>query len=410
MTERTFTSIDRLTVALDIEGSRRVVGTLAWMATERRAYFAFDAAFLADPLPIAPFTLKPAGGLIAGSRVFAGLHSVFNDSLPDGWGALLFDSHRRKQGYDPARATPLDRLAAVGDRGVGALCYQPASMVDPKAAELLDLDSLAADARAFEADQSVAALDQLVRGQGSSAGARPKMMIVVTPDQRYTLDHGAAVGEGHSRWLVKFRSRTDRKYIAREEYAYALMARAAGIRMADATLLQGTKDRHFAVRRFDRTTSGRLHIASAAALLDLDFRVPGSLDYDNLLKLVGLLTRDQREVHEMLRRMIFNVLACNGDDHAKNHSFQMTADGTWRLTPAYDLTFSPTDHALTLKGEGRAPGWPEIEAVARGASVKDIRPIYDEVAAAVANWRQFADQAGLPRAPTLEIARAHGPS
>ena len=203
---------------------------------------------------------------------------------------------------------------------------------------------------------------------------------------------------------MKFASREDPPDVGAVELAYAEMARAAGVEMAPAWLLGG-RDGHpgfFATRRFDRLPEGgQLHLHSLCGLLHADHRVP-STDYETLLKVTRLLTRDQRAVEQAFRRMVFNVFAHNRDDHSRNFAFLMDGGGTWSLAPAYDLTFSHGpggEHWMTLAGEGRDPGNPHLLAVAAevGVAERNARTIIDEVKAGVSRWDDFASTAGVSR-------------
>lgn len=407
--------VARLAVGLDLEDEAIPVGTLAWVEADRRAAFQYDAGFLARNLAISPFHLPPQPGVImAPAAPFDGLHGVFADSLPDGWGKLLIDRHVAKLGQNPAALSPLDRLAFVGRHGMGALTYVPERTLGDSSAEMADLDWFARQARNIEAGNAQASIDELLRANGGSAGARPKILLLRDRDTgACRLDVGQPPGPGEDAWLVKLPSRVDRQHTGRVEHAYALMARAAGIDMPETMLLHGASGAaFFAVRRFDRAAPGHVHVHTLAGLVNADFRTP-SLDYDDLMKVTRLLTRDTAQVQQAYRRMVFNVLAGNRDDHAKNHAFAKARDGAWRLTPAYDLT--PSDgpagqHNLSVAGEGRAPGPDDFTRAATRASIGHTaaRRIEDAVAAEVASWSSHAATAGVPRSRTLAIKPALG--
>lgn len=406
-----FREISTLAVGLEIEGEARALGRLAWSGRERRAYFEFDADFLSRPLPVSPFHLKPAAGLVpAPPEPFEGLHGAFNDSLPDGWGRLLLDRRLQRAGLDPFRLTPVERLAAVGLSGMGALTYRP-ELIDGEAVSppTGDLDWFVEQVDLVQQAMDAADIETLQGAQGGSAGARPKIMIGFHPQARaLVLDHGQDLPPGFEPWMVKARSENDPAGIGTEEQAYALMARAAGIRMAETTVIETARgNRLFATRRFDRTGKGRLHMATASGLLQASHRA-ATLTYEHLHKLTLILTRDQGEVERMFRHMVFNVLARNRDDHAKNHGFLMDAQGRWTVSPAYDLTLSAGpggEHSADIAGEGRNPGQSHMLQLARRASIPPARAqeIVGAVRAAVSGWRLHADEAGLSKARTMEI-------
>ena len=406
---REIAHVERLRVDLDLEGARRTVGTLAWSLPNRTAFFQYDPAFLAAPLPLSPFKLPADARVLPGHPVFEGLHGLFSDSLPDGWGRKLLDRRLSSAGYDARRLTPLDRLAFVGERGMGALRYIPENPDGETQDVRADLDFLSDEARRIENDEPQADISKLVGAQGGSGGARPKIVVGLEPATgKLLLDCGQELPRGYERWLVKFRSMDDPREIGAEEYAYARMAQAAGVGMAETRLLRTGKDVYFAVKRFDRSAAGRHHVHTAAGLVDADFRVPGAIDYEALLKMTWALTKNAAHVEQMFRRMVFNVLAHNRDDHARNHAFLMNGAGEWSPTPAYDLTFSngpAGEHNLAVAGEGRNPGRAHILQAARETSMGAARAsaILEEVQGAIALWPSFADEAGLSRRRSEEI-------
>lgn len=407
-----FRQIPRMKVILDLEGSKRELGTLAWSREERQAYFEYSAEFIASPMLMSPFMLPVRSGMEAPRKTpdeFKRLHGLFNDSLPDGWGKLLLDRRLRLHGVDPDTITPLDRLSAVGTIGMGALAYIPELPSERHGVN--DLDWFVEQVELVQDELDTADIDALQEAQGGSAGARPKIMIGLNASRNsFVIDYGFDLDNGFEPWLVKGCSKEDRRDIGTEEHAYALMARSAGLHMADTMVLNTAKgERLFATKRFDRNQNGRVHMHTAGGLLHASHREP-SLDYDALHKMTAMMTRDTREVSQMFRNMTFNVLARNRDDHVKNHAFLMRADGVWKLAPAYDLTFSAGpggEHSATIAGEGRNPGKEHLLHVARNASIseRDALEIIDQVRAAVDNWPKFADEAGLAMQRTGELDR-----
>ena len=306
--------------------------------------------------------------------------------------------------------TPLDRLAYLGRTGMGALRYVPYKAFDKSGGGEIDLDWLATQANAVQSEVDEADVDRLLEIQGGSAGMRPKIMIGLNQKtDKIVADDGSGLPEGFDAWLLKFKSSEDPAEIGKEEYAYSLMACAAGIDMPPTRLIKTGKGSYFAVERFDRTAGGSVHVQTASGLLDADHRAL-SIDYDTLLKVTRLLTRDERHVRQMFVRMIFNVLARNRDDHAKNHAFQMAQDGTWYPTPAYDLTLSEGpggEHNLAVDGEGRNPTRQHIMAVADRASVPkaEAEKLFERARLAVDRWPEFGKTAGLSDARIQEIDR-----
>ena len=384
------------------------VGRLAYR--DGQAWLEYAPDFLASDLQLSPLHHQAGPGLETAWKrdVFEGLHGMFADSLPDGWGRLLVDRRARQLGFEPSQLTPLDRLACVGRRGIGALTYAPAMDVWDGPEGALDLDRLAADAARVLAGEAGAVIAALGQAGGSPAGARPKALIALNAagEARHGSD---AIPEGYDGYLVKFPGRDDPADIAAIEYAYALMARAAGVIMPDVRLIEGPGEtRYFATRRFDREGDARLHVHSACGLLYSDFRLP-ALDYRELIRLARAVTRDRREAIAMYRLAVFNVLARNRDDHAKQFSFLMDRDGRWSLAPAYDLVFTDGpggEHSTSVLGHGRDIG---RETLVRLGAEADLdaagaRGVIDEVSAAAADWARFAADAGVSRASRTRIA------
>jgi serine/threonine-protein kinase HipA len=293
---------------------------------------------------------------------------------------------------------------------MGALRYVPDNSLRKTDDSPIDLDWLAAQAEAVQGEVDEADVDRLLEIQGGSAGARPKIMIGLNRKTgKIVADDGTGLPEGFDAWLLKFKSNVDHSEIGKEEYAYSLMAKAAGVDMPSTKLIATKKGSYFAVQRFDRTESGNAHMQSVSGLLEVDHRAP-SIDYDTLLKVTRLLTRDERHVRQMFVRMVFNVLAHNRDDHAKNHAFLIAKDGVWHPTPAYDLTLSEGpggEHNLAVDGEGKNPTKKHILKVAENASIPraEAEQIFEQIQRAVDRWPEHAKEAGLSERRLEEIDR-----
>jgi serine/threonine-protein kinase HipA len=327
------------------------------MALDRGiAILEYDPAFLATGMTLNPIAGSPQQEPLAPKdpRVFDGLPGVVADSMPDAWGELLIQRRAARENIAYASLTPLDKLGIIGERGMGALVYAPAQDA-PAIDGGIELDAIANESiEILEGHESdiTAVLDRL---GGSSGGTRPKILVAVDAQGHIVAGDGE-IPEGFDAWLIKFRnSHHDAKDAGPIEAAYADMARACGIEMCETRIFPGKPFGYFGTRRFDRPTSEeRLHVASVAGLLEMDWRVPG-IDYTDLLKVVRAMTRDQQAVTQAYRRAVFNVLAHNRDDHVKQHSFLMNANGQWQLAPAYDLVFSRGpggEHYLAVGGRG----------------------------------------------------------
>lgn len=396
-----------LHVSLALDGASRPVGRLAWV--DRRVYFEFDPALLAAPLPLSPMHLPVRPGVHEDTkRTFDGLFGLFDDSLPDGWGRLLLDREMDRLGIGRHNLTPLDRLAFVGANGPGALVYEPAWAPEPPS--VIELATLVAESAAVLDGDESSVFPALLALGGSSGGARPKALLAWNPDTGALSVGRAAPPPGTLPLIVKFPMRHDPADIGAIELAYAAMARAAGIEVSPTWLLGATKDHpgFFATQRYDRDP--RRHVHSLAGLLHADHRVP-SMDYEGLLRAVRWLTRDQRAVDQMFRRMAFNVLAHNRDDHSRNFAVRMSPRGTWALAPAYDLTFSAGpggEHWMTVAGEGRDPTAEHMLTLAKkvGVSPKVATAILDDVREAVSGWAGFASASGVGASSLRRVSEA----
>jgi len=311
------------------------VGELTMTPDGHQCAFQYDKAWLLSGFSISPLDLPLKPDLfVAKPEPFWGNFGIFEDSLPDGYGRYLLSRMLKKQGIDDSALTPIQRLSIVGTSGMGALSYIPESYIGEEKAlpELDHLQQMALDVLSEKTDVNA---DVLYFNSGNSGGCRPKCL--------YRDEEGA--------WLVKFRHTYDPMNMGQIEFRYNEIARACGIEVPDFNLLQG---KYFAVKRFDIENGERLHIATAGALLNESIYNP-KLDYKTLLHLTGYLTQDPAQVDEMFRRMVFNVLADNKDDHAKNFSF-ICRNGKWSLSPAYDLTRSTEgyngEHATSTNNNG----------------------------------------------------------
>lgn len=358
----------------------RRVGTLSLTPDNRLCVFEYDKEWLLNGFSISPLELPLQQGVfVAKPSPFAGNFGIFEDSLPDGYGRYLLHKALLREGINDADLSALDRLSLVGKGGMGALTYAPATkmMMDE---ETDDFDLLQKKALAVLGERQDKDARLLLFNSSNSGGARPKAIF--------------SDDEGH--WLVKFRHTYDPKDIGKQEFLYNETARHCGITVPDFKLVNG---KYFASRRFDISPSGeRIHAATAGGLLCVSLSQP-ILDYDHLLGLTGYLTQNTSEVEEMFRRMVFNYLTENKDDHCKNFSFIiiLEADGKWRwhLAPAYDLTLCTEgyngQHATSVNGTGR-PKTADFLAVGTKARLSEsrCRRIIEEITEKCGKMRRFA--------------------
>lgn len=349
---------------LDVVIADKKVGTLT-ETSDNLAAFQYSNEWLRNGFSISPFSLPLEDRVfVANRQPLGGLFGIFDDSLPDGWGKLLVDRMLQSRGINPHNVGFLTRLAIVGTSGSGALEYYPSiSVATPNT--ISNLDQLAADCASLLASKEAQDLDALFMMGGSSGGARPKVF--------YTIDE--------EEWIVKFPSSYDPKNIGEQEYNLALAAKECGIAIPEVRLMASSKcSGYFATKRFDRKQSNngkmtKVHMASAAALLETSHRIP-NLDYSLLMRLTLKLTGSMEETLRLFRLMVFNVLCGNRDDHSKNFSF-LYADGEgWKLSPAYDLTSNPGmngEHATTVNGKGKNITEEDMLAVAKEAGISSSK-------------------------------------
>lgn len=360
----------KLSVYLNTYGIRRMVGLLYENAG--RVFFEYSPDFLQSGIALSPFKLPLKPGVFEDEkRTFDGLFGLFNDSLPDGWGCLLLDRKLRKRGLSYDSITPLPRLSMIGRNPMGALEYEPA---DEAAEEVgnVELDSLSGEVDKILAGNDSDVLDELLKLNGSSGGARPKIVAYVSDDRQKIIHGGANPPAGFTPWIIKFSERHDKLNSGETEYRYSLAAKEAGIDMPPTHLFPSKNGGgYFGVQRFDRTPQGKVHVHTACGLLHASHRF-SCLDYENLLKLTLVLTRDITQAEEMVRRMVFNVKSGNRDDHSKNFSFLLNKNFEWRLAPAYDLTPSAGingEQTAMVNGKGRNVTDDDLIAAAKVADI-----------------------------------------
>jgi serine/threonine-protein kinase HipA len=406
MPERRWTPIIRLEAWYQDDGEPARVGTLA-ASHGRRIAFQYDAGWVARGLELSPHQL---GLRDVGTEVVwasGGPHGLFADALPDAWGERIQKMAFQRLGVSWHDVSPLDQLAALGTRAIGALSFRPAVRLEHApvgAASFEDLlttvdELLGGDPGAGDA----ALLDRLQRAAGTAGGAQPKVLVglresdgAIYPDPEPPA--------GYRPYLVKFSPRTSGMHLSPAhgaiELAYLRMARVAGITVPDARLVRTADARqHFAVARFDRTRAGgRRHVHSLAGLLG---RAPAdAYDYDELLTVTLALTQRHGDVQEAFARGLFNVLAGNDDDHGRNTSFLLDPVEGWRLAPAYDLVFQPGrgSRGMSILGKDRDIRRADLDTLAtrHGIRSREREGIVARVMTAVGGWREVARDAGVP--------------
>ena len=411
------------------------IGAVSWDDDRGCAAFEYAPAFLPSGREVAPLTMPLAAEIYSfpalARETFHGLPGLLADSLPDRFGNALIDAWLAGQGRGPGDFNPVERLCYVGERGMGALEFAPATGPDHRqsALEVAALVELASEiltnrrnlARSFEAPQQQRALQSILRVGTSAGGARAKAIIAWNADTGEVRSGQISAGDGFSYWLLKFdgvagnrdRELEDPQGYGLVEYAYHLMARAAGISMAECRILQEGGRNHFMTRRFDRTATGdKIHMQSLGAMAHLDFNQASAHSYEQALGVIEQLDLGKEAVEQQFRRMAFNVVARNQDDHVKNIAFLMDRSGHWSLAPAFDVTYSYNSagrwtNAHQMSVNGKRDGFDVGDfvvcgrnaALRRGRATEILRQVQDTVS----RWPEFAAQAGVPEATTGRI-------
>lgn len=378
----------QLKVSLDFGHTKLFVGTLA--LEQERYFFKFGDAFLQSGLELSPLKMQTSLDVLTGpEHVFEGLFGVFNDSLPDGWGKLLMDRSFIEAGRAPSSITALERLAKVGNNGIGAIIYEPSDEIETPNFHA-DLDAYAEDAEQLLKEGQSTALDKLAALGGNSVGARPKVHV-------YYSDLGAllhAKPQAHAiPYIIKFRSQQDLLEASKIEFVYYQMALDAGIEMSASRLFYGAQDRcYFGTERFDQGPGWRKHFHSVSGLLHDNFRL-STLDYGHIMDLANRLENNLDAAQKVLRLAAFNLYAQNADDHTKNFGFLMDATGNWTFAPAYDLTFSPAPnncHQLSFAGTYQNPGKTQLLKLAAHFNIKEPEHIIAQVQDTLTNFSNYA--------------------
>jgi len=392
----------------------------------RVADFEYERRFLKSGIQLAPLTIPLSDRVYRFPNLpqesFHGLPGLLADSLPDKFGNAVIDAWLATQGRMPDSFNAVERLCYTGNRGMGALEYAPATGPRPRRADRIQVDRLVGLASeilthrndlhaTFSEEGRVDSLRDILRVGTSAGGARAKAVIAWNPETNEVRSGQVPADEGFEHWLLKFdgvsgnrdKELDDPQGYGAIEYAYSIMARDAGLTMSDCRLLEENGRRHFMTRRFDRPTgSEKLHLQSLGALAHLDLNSAGGHSYEQALQVVRRLGLRVADVEELFRRMVFNVVARNQDDHVKNIAFLMDRRGRWSLAPAFDVTYAynpdgrwTSQHQMTINGKPDGFTLQDFRACARSASMKRGRAeaIITEVQQVVARWVDYADEA-----------------
>lgn len=406
----------------------RTVAAVALADGEETAVFEYDPAFAGSGIEIAPLTMPLSRQLYRfpalPRKTFYGLPGLLADALPDKFGNALIDAWLATQGRSPESFNAIERLCYTGARGMGALEFSPVLGPRERRGNRIEIDQLvelasevlskrSAISASFAEEHTEHSLRDILRVGTSAGGARAKAVIAWHPQTNEVRSGQIDAGDGFEYWLLKFdgvsgnrdKELDDPQGFGAIEYAYAQMAQAAGIDMSECRLLEENGRRHFMTRRFDREPDGsKLHMQSLCAMAHFDFNAAGAYGYEQALLVMRQLGLPMASIEQQFRRMVFNILARNQDDHVKNIAFLMDKRGQWSLSPAFDLTYSynpagawTSRHQMTLNGKRDHFALDDFKACAASASMKRGRAeaIVREVSEVVSRWCDFADDAAV---------------
>jgi serine/threonine-protein kinase HipA len=419
------------TASVHLFGSR--IAAVTWMAARECAVFEYDTEFLRSGIEVAPLMMPAARQRYEFPQLlrdtFKGLPGILADCLPDRFGNKLIDQWLALQGRSAASFHPVERLCYLGSRAMGALEFVPSEgqAESDEALEIPALVELANEVLSERKNIRVSlrkadAMAGILRVGTSAGGARAKAVVAWNRETGEMRSGQIDLPPGFGAWLLKFdgvsanrdKELADPLGFGCIEYAYHLMAVAAGIEMSECALFEENGRAHFLTRRFDRPAGGgKLHMQSLCALAHYDFNQAGAYSYEQAFQVARRLALSQHELEQLYRRAVFNVIARNQDDHTKNIAFLMDRRGEWRLAPAFDVTYAynpdgawTSQHQMTLSGKRDGFSRADLLAAASFADIKNRRAldIHEEVISAVKRWKSFAQKAGIA-VPMIESIR-----
>lgn len=403
----------------------RTIGAVSLEDEAAAATFEYDSAFISSGIEVAPLMMPLSSRLYSfpslRPETFHGLPGLLADSLPDRFGNALIDAWLARSGRMPESFNAVERLCYTGSRGMGALEYTPATRLAAPGTSRIEVDKLVKLASEvlthrnnlqgwFHGEGKETALRNILRVGTSAGGARAKAVIAWNPKTNEVRSGQVKAGSGFEYWMMKFdgvsgnkdKELEDPKGYGAIEYAYYRMAVDAGITMSPCRLFEENGRRHFMTKRFDRLDGGgKLHMQSLCGMAHYDFNQAGAYGYEQALQVIRRLGLPMATIEEQFRRMVFNIVARNQDDHVKNIAFLMDRSGNWSLSPAFDMTYSyqpsgkwTSSHQMTMNGKQSGFTPEDFKACANSASMKRGRAetIIDEVRDAVARWRDYADE------------------
>jgi serine/threonine-protein kinase HipA len=413
------------------------VAAVAWDASRDLGTIEFVPDFVKTGLDLSPIRM-PLEELQRGNLLysfpglsrdtFKGLPGLLADSLPDKFGNEVINAWLAREGRDPESFSPVERLCYTGRRGMGALVFEPSNhpdklntTVDIDLNSMLELASeVLSQRKSFGTDISTSttdALNDILRVGTSAGGARAKAIIALNEKTGQIRSGQVEVPDGFEHWLIKFDGvdaahLSDPKGYCRIEYAYHLMAKAAGITMNECRLLEEGGRAHFMTKRFDRIGNRKLHMQSLCGIAHYDFNQPDSYSYEQAFQILRKMRLPYEDAEQLYLRMLFNAMARNQDDHTKNLAFLMDESGVWSLSPAYDITYAynPSNkwlfqHQMSINGKRKDISRDDFVQVAKEMNIKSSDSIIDQVRDAINEWPAFADEAGIHSEQVQQIKK-----
>jgi serine/threonine-protein kinase HipA len=413
------------------------VGAVAWDPNSNLGTFEYDKDFALTSIELAPilmplsqsnryFTFKENRN----SSTFKGLPGLLADSLPDKYGNALINTWLTSQGRASDSLNPVETLCFIGERGMGALEFEPVEPKSRNSSSILEIGSLVELAEQIlsgrkkfstniSSDEEKALLDILKIGT-SAGGARAKALVAFNKKTGEVRSGQTDAPEGFDQYLIKFDGVTDSQFgvskgYGRVEMAYYLMAKAAGIEMNECRLLEENDRAHFMTKRFDRIQNNeKIHVQTFCAMRHFDFNEVNIFSYEQLFETMRLLGLTYPEAQELFRRMVFNVLSRNCDDHTKNFAFIMNKSGQWSLSPAYDVchAYRPgsawvSQHALSINGKRKDIRYDDFIQISKRMNIKNAKDIIDQVNDTVLMWEYFANQVSVDNLLLEAIKKTH---
>ncbi|WP_084687210.1 type II toxin-antitoxin system HipA family toxin [Rhizobium nepotum] len=415
------------------------IGAVSWLTDRGIGVFQYMPDFVGSAMELAPIMMplspNPYEFPALPKEAFKGLPGMLADSLPDKFGNALIDTWLAAQGRTASSFNPVERLCYIGTRGMGALEFHPTMLKAARKSNRVDINALTALANqalnnrealagVLRGDDDREMLEEILRVGTSAGGARAKAILAWNEETGEFRSGQVKAGEGFTYWLMKFdgisnnsdKELADPQGFGVIEYAFYLLATAAGIDMSECRIHKESGRSHFMTRRFDRSASGqKLHMQSLAALRHYDFNMAGAYSYEQAVETIRLLDLPAYDVEQQFRRAAFNVLIRNQDDHVKNIAFLMNRKGEWRLSPAYDVVYAynpggawTNQHQMSLNGKRDHFELSDLVAFGEfcGLKPKKADAIIRDMHSHLDNWLTYADKAGMPESEALKIHRA----